>query len=67
MEISHITTHWTTSDGTEGFIVGSAGVTEIKEVEKNGLHCHIPYIEVYKGEKLFASFCRHNIVGVYYK
>ncbi len=42
------------------------GVTEISETTHPGQYIDIPYVRVWKGEYLFAEFCRHNIVGVFY-
>jgi len=53
----------------EGFhyTVGNNGVTRIEATVKSGMHSHVPYIRVWKGETCLAEFCQHNIVGVYFK
>jgi len=57
-------------DNVEGsgfaYMVGSQNVTKIEAYEESGPYCMIPYIRVWKGEKLEAEFCKHQIVGVYY-
>ena len=55
-----------TEEGTF-YRVGSGGVTKIEATQKSGMHSHIPYIRVWKGETCLAEFCQHNIVGVYFK
>jgi hypothetical protein len=47
-----------------GWLVGMNGVTHITATEKPGLHCNIPYIQIWKGECLAAEYCQHGIVGV---
>lgn len=48
------------------FRVGYGGVTRIEACTKPGLHCDIPYVRVWEGEKPAAEFCQHNIIGVYF-
>lgn len=50
----------------ETYYVGEKDVTEIRAVQKEGSMSYIPYVQVWKGEKLFAEFCQHNITGVYF-
>lgn len=46
--------------------------TDIRFEERNGLHCSLPYLAVYKRHhaeaewQKVAEFCQHNIIGVYY-
>lgn len=51
------TTRW-------GFAVGEKGVTRIEQCYKAGEYVHIPYFRVWKGDKAFAEFCQHKIVGI---
>lgn len=56
-----------TKDEEESYRVGGpSGVTKIEKIELPGPHCMVPYIRLYKGDKIFADFCLHNIIGVYY-
>ena len=51
---------------TEAYKVGENDVTQINAVQKEGQMSYIPYIQVWKNDVLFAEFCQHNILGVYY-
>lgn len=51
---------------SEEYGVGENGVTEIRQSIKPGMHSDIPYLEIWKGDKLLAVFCQHNVAGVYY-
>lgn len=52
---------------SEYYEVGKNGVTKIEAVEKSGMHSHIPYIRVWKGDDFCHSeFCQHNVLGVYF-
>lgn len=51
-----------TNDWT--FLVGRDGVTRIERTFKSGMHSHIPYVRIWKGDKPHAEFCQHYIVGV---
>jgi hypothetical protein len=53
-------------EGSIGYRVGVLGVTRIEACTKSGLHAHIPYVRVWKGDVCEAEFCQHNIVGVYF-
>jgi len=46
--------------------VARQGVTRIEAITKPGLHCDIPYVQVWRGLECEAEFCQHNIIGVYY-
>ena len=55
------------SDDERGYdsrTVGVGGVTSIKRVPRDGMHSHIPYMEVWRSDVLAEEFCQHNIVGV---
>lgn len=57
-------------DGAEKYqawTLGVNGITEIKIVQKEGPMSFIPYVQVWRGEKLFAEYCQHNIFGVLYE
>jgi len=49
------------------FCVGRSGVTRIEAFEMRGMYSDIPYVRVWKGDDPYAEFCRHNIIGVYFK
>ena len=56
-----------TNEGEESYRVGGAsGVTKIEKIELPGPHRMIPYIRLYKGDKIFADFRLYNIIGIYY-
>ncbi len=57
---------WGEYGEVERYQIGT-DVTEIKETQREGQMSYIPYVEVWKGDKKFAEFCMHNIVGVYYE
>jgi len=46
--------------------VGRQGVTRIEAITKPGLHCDIPYVQVWMGQTCEAELCQHNIIGVYF-
>ena len=48
------------------FVVGRYGVTRIEAFTKSGMYSNIPYVRVWKGDKPYAEFCQHQIVGVYF-
>lgn len=50
----------------EGYSVGRDGVTRIEVLTKSGMYTDLPYVRVWKGERPYAEFCQHNIVGVYF-
>ena len=41
--------------------------TEIRPIQKSGMHANIPYIQVWAGDHLHAEFCQHNIVATYFE
>lgn len=49
------------------YTVGSCGVTEIKETQECGEYSHIPWVEVWAGEKLLARFSQHKLDGIFYE
>lgn len=53
-------------DDGEYHRVGRHGVTKIERAIKSGMHAHISYVRVWKGEAA-AEFCQHQIVAVYFK
>jgi hypothetical protein len=59
----------TNDDGeVEFFAVGGAsGVTRIEQTYKPGMHAHIPYVRVWKGDVAVAEFCQHSLIGVYFQ
>lgn len=62
-----VTICYITAEGNPSiFTVGSAGVTEIREVEEFGEYSAIPWVEIYKGEFLTARFCQHKLEYILY-
>lgn len=56
-----------TNEDEESYRVGGpSGVTKIEATVYPGPHNNIPYIRLYKGDKIFADFCLHNIIGIYF-
>lgn len=53
--------HWSNGDMC---VVGQLGVTRIVRVPRNGMHCHIPYFEVWKGDVLVSEHGQHHIESV---
>lgn len=51
-------------DGGVGYLVGSDGVTEMRVVKRHGPMDWIPYIEVYRGEQLYAEIPQHSTLYV---
>ena len=51
----------------EHYRIGVRGVTRIEAYEEPGMYCGIPYLRVWTGDLAVAEFCKHNIIGVYYK
>lgn len=49
------------------YVVGYGGITKIEEVPLPGLHCDIPHIRVWQGDEKVAEFCKHAIVGIWFK
>lgn len=46
------------------YAVGHGEFTKIERISHGALHCDIPYIRVWKGEKIEGEFCLHQIVGI---
>lgn len=59
-------TVWTYETEAEAYRVGKDGVTAIVPILKNGEYCELPYVQVWKGEKLYAEFGQHKCEGVYF-
>ena len=55
-----------TESKDEWYCVGSVGVTRIEAFTKSGMHAAIPYVRVWKGDRPYAEFCQHNILGIYF-
>lgn len=55
---------WSESDGGLSYIVGYGEVTAIKIVARHGPMDWLPYVEVWKGDKLFAEAAQHNCLAV---
>jgi hypothetical protein len=51
----------------EAYDVGYGDVTEIRKVGRPSHYCDVPYIEVWKGDDLYAEFCQHNVAAVYFE
>jgi hypothetical protein len=64
-EIDSITITHTACSG-EQYTVGVGGVTRIEAAIKSGAMSYVPYVRVWRGDEVFAEFCQHNIIGVYY-
>lgn len=47
--------------------VGRNGVTRIEAAVKSGMHSHIAYVRVWKGDNVHSEHCQHGLVGVYFK
>lgn len=47
--------------------IGDCDITRIEIVNKEGMYSYIPYVRVWQGDKLFAEFCQHNLVGVWFE
>jgi len=58
---------WNDNDGGLCYRVGYDGVTEIKIVKRHGPMDWLPYVEVWKGERLFAEVPQHQTLTVEYK
>ena len=41
-------------------------VTELRPIVKSGGYSDIPYVQVWCGKHLYAEFCQHRILGVYF-
>lgn len=46
--------------------VGYGGITAIRIRPRNGEMAYIPYIELWKGDVLYAEFPQHKCAGVYF-
>ena len=57
----------TPDDGGLGYLVGHDGVTAIKIVSRFGPLDFIPYVEVWRGDRLFAEIPQHNTLSVEFK
>ena len=44
-----------------------SGVTKIELFELPGPYCMLPYIRVWKGDKIYAEYPRHQCIGIRYK
>jgi hypothetical protein len=49
------------------FIVGRDEVTKLQEVEENGEHSTIPWIEVWANDQLLARFNQHKLEHIFYQ
>jgi hypothetical protein len=56
-----------TETAIEEYTVGKNGVTRIEATTKSGMYADLPYVRVWKGDKAYAEFSQHNIVGVYFE
>lgn len=54
----------TENDGGLGYLIGFEGVTSIRIVKRFGPLDFIPYIEVWRGERLWAEIPQHNTLSV---
>lgn len=52
-----IASHW----------IGSDGVTRISAVDENGEMAHVPWFEVWRGDKLYARVNAAHVNEVYYQ
>jgi hypothetical protein len=57
---------YSTAGNPHNYVVGKAGITEIKETEECGEYASIPWVEVYAGNELIARFCQHKLEHIYY-
>jgi len=48
------------------YVVGRQGVTAIKQTERNGEYCTIPYVEIWAGNDLLAVMCQHKLSFIQY-
>lgn len=55
---------WEDERTIETRTVGIDGVTSIKRVPREGMHCNIPYLEVWRGDVLAEEWCQHAIKAV---
>ena len=51
----------------EAYWVGYGGVTAITPALKNGEFASLPYVQVWKGDALYAEFIQHRCDGVYFE
>ena len=54
-------------DSGLGYMLGHDGVTAIKVVKRHGPMDWIPYIEVWRGDHLWAEIAQHQCVCVEFK
>lgn len=45
-------------------VVNNAGVTRIEKTVKAGEYSYIPYVRVWKGDKVLAEHCQHKLNSV---
>jgi len=50
----------------QSWTVGRNEITKIILTDKPGEYCAIPYIQVWKGDFLFAETCQHKIACIYF-
>jgi len=64
--VVHITNEGQPWDYTVGERFGPDDdlVSRIEEIKLPGLHCDIPHLRVWAGERRIAEFSRHAVVGV---
>jgi len=57
---------WAPFEGDSGecYVIGFDGVTEIRIVKRHGPLDWIPYVEVYRGDKLYAEIPQHSTLCV---
>ena len=54
--------------GGEYYEVGRADVTKIEPTTKSGgEYVSIPYIRVWKGDRVHSEHCQHRVMGVYFE
>jgi|GEM_PF-7025972 len=54
----------TDNDCGLAYVIGFDGVTQIKVVKRFGPLDFIPYIEVWRGDRLWAEIPQHNTLSV---
>lgn len=60
-------TVWAFETEAESYEVGKKGTTAIVPIFKSGEYCDLPYVQIWKGEQLYAEFAQHKCQGVYFK
>ncbi len=55
------------SNGDSIAQVGRDGVTKIECYGEGGMHCDIPWMRVFRGERISKRVSAHSVAEVYYK